>query len=212
MDGHSNADDGQVFTFAQMHNRVEGAASGLAALGFGVGDVLSIHMPNHPDFYTALLAAVKLGGTVTTSNPVYTSRELHHQLTDSEARFALTTEELSPVVQQAAVDSSVEEVFVLGTTANWLDHAAEGTPTAPVDAKEHLAVLPYSSGTTGLPKGVMLSHYNIISNVCQYADCEGLCDWREDTKVLGVLPFFHIYGTSVQGCCTMQGCNPPSCR
>lgn len=192
-----------MLTFEQLHARVEGAASGLAAEGFTTGDVLSIHMANHPDFFTAMLAAIKLGGTVSPSNPVYTARELRHQITDSGATYALTSAELLPVVSEATRDTAVDKVYVLGSNAAWLDHPAQGTATAMVNPKTHLAVLPYSSGTTGLPKGVMLSHYNITSNICQYSDCPELNTWSADCRVLGVLPFFHIYGMVIVGMCPL---------
>ena len=98
--------------------------------------------------------------------------------------------------EQAASESGVREVFVFGETGRGTSFgsllAAESAPPAVhIDPREDLVALPYSSGTTGLPKGVMLTHYNLVANILQTA---GALTLREDDIMLGVLPFFHIYG------------------
>ena len=131
-------------------------------------------MPNLPEYAVAFHGAARAGGKATTANPLYTARELEHQLEDSESRFLLTVPQFLDVAPTAAEAAGVEEIFVVGE--------AEGaTPLSelmgdPADAPEvdisgdDLAVLPYSSGTTGLPKGVMLTHQNLVANIVQIQD------------------------------------------
>jgi acyl-CoA synthetase (AMP-forming)/AMP-acid ligase II len=157
-------------------------------------------LPNAPEFAVAFLGVGMAGGVITTANPLYTARELAYQLNDSGARFLLTAPQFLEAALEAARESKVEEVFVLeggeGATpfvellGNDLATAVEPA----IDPKKDLLVLPYSSGTTGKPKGVMLSHHNLVANICQYRDLE---EFDDHETLIAVLPFFHIYGLTV---------------
>ncbi|MGH2391590.1 MAG: AMP-binding protein, partial [Chloroflexota bacterium] len=133
--------------------------------------------------------------------PTYTAHELAFQLEDADAVHLLTIPALLERAHEANPRRRLREIFVLGEKAAGATPFADllgGTdepPDVPIDARRDLAILPYSSGTTGLPKGVMLTHYNLVANVLQTAATEP--DLSEDSRLLAVLPFYHIYGQVV---------------
>lgn len=193
---------GRTLTYGALADQVRRVATGLARRGFRKGDVLAIYSPNVPEYATVFYAVASLGGINTTANPLYTAGELAGQLRDSGARFLVTAPPFLDKAREAAAQSRVEEIFVFGTApgARPFAELAEAPPTPPavtIDPREDVVVLPYSSGTTGLPKGVMLTHWNLVANLRQ---CEGATDWdgpREADVVMAFLPFFHIYGMVV---------------
>ncbi|WP_405735417.1 4-coumarate--CoA ligase family protein [Streptomyces sp. NBC_00028] len=189
--------DGTTLTYAQLdafHRRV---AAGLAEAGVRKGDVLALHSPNTIAFPTAFYAATRAGASVTTVHPLATAEEFAKQLTDSAARWIVTVSPLLGTARRAAeLSGGVEEILVcdsapghrslldmLGTTAP--------EPQVAIDPVEDVAALPYSSGTTGVPKGVMLTHSQIATNLAQL---EPLMPAKPGDRILAVLPFFHIYG------------------
>jgi acyl-CoA synthetase (AMP-forming)/AMP-acid ligase II len=196
------AASGRSLTYGQLAGLVDKLAAGLAGRGFAKGDVLAIYSPNVPEYAVVFLAAGKLGGISTTANPLYTAGELGKQLKDSKARFLVTVPPFLEKAREAAAGSSIEEVFVLGeadgaTPLSDLMQGSGGAPKVTIKPTEDLAVLPYSSGTTGMPKGVMLTHYHLVMNMCQCLGMESFEGVEESDVVLGVLPFFHIYGMVV---------------
>jgi acyl-CoA synthetase (AMP-forming)/AMP-acid ligase II len=191
---------GRTITYAELDRGVRALAAGLAGRGFEPGDVLAIYMPNVPEYAIAFHGAAAAGGKATTANPLYTANELAHQLTDSGARMLLTVPPFLEAAREAAEQAGIaDEVYVLGEAEGAKPFTdLLGDPAAAsevqIDAEADLAVLPYSSGTTGLPKGVMLSHRNLVANLKQIQ--EGFAIQPDDT-LIGVLPFFHIYGMTV---------------
>lgn len=190
---------GRTLTYRGWAEAVRRTAAGLSQRGFGKGDVFGIYSPNLPEYAVAFHAVSLLGGTVTTVNPLYTAAELSQQLKDARARYLVTVGPCLDKARQAAAEAGVEEVFVFGEAEGATPFAsllaASGEPPAvAIDPRQDVVVLPYSSGTTGLPKGVMLTHYNLVANILQTA-C--ILDVAEDDVTLGVLPFFHIYGMVV---------------
>jgi acyl-CoA synthetase (AMP-forming)/AMP-acid ligase II len=190
---------GRTLTYGQLATGVRRVAAGLAARGFGKGDVFAIYCPNLPEYALAFYGVAAAGGISTTINPLYTVEELAFQLNDARARYLLTIPMFLERAREAAARSGVEEIFVLGEAEGATPFAALMTagdqpPEVAIDPAEDLVVLPYSSGTTGLPKGVMLTHRNLVANLAQ---CEALFAMPSDERLIAVLPFFHIYGLVV---------------
>jgi len=197
---------GRVVTYAELDRAIRALAAGLTERGFRPGDALAIYMPNLPEYAIAFHGVARAGGRATTANPLYTARELEHQLRDSQARILLTVPPLLDVARAAAQAAGVDEVFVVGESEGASPGGAEpayltdllgdpaSAPEVEIDPSQDLAVLPYSSGTTGLPKGVMLTHSNLVANLVQIQDGFPIA---EDDVLIGVLPFFHIYGQTV---------------
>jgi acyl-CoA synthetase (AMP-forming)/AMP-acid ligase II len=190
---------GRVTSYGDLPYRFGAAARGFKALGIRRGTVVGLHLANSPEFIVAFNALAALGAVVTTSNPAYSPTELTHQLKDSGANFVLTMEPLLPVVTAAASGAGLpmSRVLVLGAPATaflYEDVAAAGALRAlpeveAVDGPRTLLALPYSSGTTGLPKGVELSHGNLTANLEQ--SYPGL-EMSPGDVAVGVLPLYHI--------------------
>jgi acyl-CoA synthetase (AMP-forming)/AMP-acid ligase II len=190
---------GRTLTYGQLAGGVRRVAAGLAARGFAKGDVFAIYSPNLPEYALAFYGVSAAGGINTTVSPLYTADELARQLSDSGARFLLTVPPFLDKALDAAGRSGVEEVFVLGegegaTPFASLLTAGDTPPEVDFDPANDLVALPYSSGTTGLPKGVMLTHRNLVANLSQGTTAL-LAD--EGERLIAVLPFFHIYGLVV---------------
>jgi len=190
---------GRMLTYAQLGAGVDRVAAALAARGFGKGDVLGLFAPNCPDFAVALLGAVAAGGVVTTVNSLATAQDLEYQLRNAGAKVLVTVPAFMDRAAPAAQRVGIRELFVLGSAPGATPFAAlletdEPAPARPVDPARDLAVLPYSSGTTGFPKGVMLTHRNLVANLLQTARVHHVA---EQDRIIAVLPFFHIYGMQV---------------
>jgi acyl-CoA synthetase (AMP-forming)/AMP-acid ligase II len=190
---------GRVLTYWDWAEGVRRVATGLAARGFRKGDVFAIFSPNVLEYAIVFHAVSLLGGINTTISPLYTVGELSAQLRDSGARYLVTVPGCVDKAEQAARASGVTEVFVFGETGPGTPFASlvatKGAPPAvEIDPREDVVAIPYSSGTTGLPKGVMLTHHNLVANLLQSA---AVFDVRGGDVMLGVLPFFHIYGMTV---------------
>ena len=190
---------GRTLTYGQLAEGIARCAGGLSARGFGKGDVLAILSPNLPGYAVAFHAASRLGGVVTTINPTYTPEEITFQLNNAAASLLVTVPIFLENAQKAAVGSDVDEIFVFGEAdgATAFSDLLTGEPIysqTEVDPENDLAVLPYSSGTTGFSKGVMLTHRNLVANLSQM---RVILAGPEDEVVMAVLPFFHIYGMQV---------------
>ena len=190
---------GRTITYGELATGVRAFAAGLAARGFQPGEVVGIHSPNLPEYALAFHGIASAGGAVTTSNPLLTARELSSQLTAASARFLLTVPPFAETAVAAAKEAGVEEVFVFGeadglTPVRDLFGDPGAAPDLQIDLDEHVVALPFSSGTTGLPKGVMLTHRNLTTNIAQ---AHALLATSESDVVIGVLPFFHIYAMTV---------------
>jgi acyl-CoA synthetase (AMP-forming)/AMP-acid ligase II len=190
---------GRTLTYGQLAGAIRQAAAGLHARGLREGDVFAIYSPNLPEYAIAFYGAAMAGGINTTVNPLYTPDECAKQLKDAGAKFLLTVPPFLDKAQQAAAQSDVDEVFVFGEAEGATPFRALLTddhevPDVLVNPAEDLVALPYSSGTTGLPKGVMLSHRNIVGNIAQCCPIEGI---QEGEVTVGILPFYHIYGMTI---------------
>ena len=175
---------GAVTTYAELAERVRAVASGLAELGVRQGDAVGLLAPNSVDWPVAFHAVIALGAIVTSINPLLTPEEIGEQLGDAGARAVIVAEPLRGAV------AGMERVIALEA----LPTGDGAPPVAAVDPAADLAVLPFSSGTTGLSKGVMLTHRNLVANLEQVRSVHRI--GPEDT-LIGLLPFFHIYGQTI---------------
>ncbi|MDJ0491397.1 AMP-binding protein [Rhodococcus qingshengii] len=185
--------------YRELVARIDAVAGALPDLGMAVGDVVGLHAPNSPDFAVAFHGILRAGGTATPINALYTTEDITKQLTDSSASLLFTTSALLPQAWPAARAAGIgaDRIVVLDGTSDGhlsLEQLLQKQLPAPdvdFDPASHLAVLPYSSGTTGRPKGVRLTHRNLVANLCQVQPWLGI---TSQDRILAVLPFFHIYG------------------
>jgi acyl-CoA synthetase (AMP-forming)/AMP-acid ligase II len=190
---------GRTLSYGQLVEAIDRTAAGLWERGFRQGDVLAIYAPNSPDYAVAFHAVASLGGITTTVNPLFTGDELAYQLREAGASWLVTTPALMDRVRAVSDRTSLREIFTFGdapgaTRFSDLSLAVGTAPQVTIDTNADLAALPFSSGTTGLPKGVMLTHANLAVNVAQVAASEPV---TEADTLIGVLPFFHSYGLTV---------------
>ncbi|MGX1560532.1 4-coumarate--CoA ligase family protein [Streptomyces sp. NPDC055506] len=189
--------DGTTLSYEQVDRFHRRVAAGLAEAGVRKGDVLALHSPNTIAFPTAFYAATRAGATVTTVHPLATAQEFAKQLTDSAARWIVTVSPLLDIARRAAeLAGGVHEIFVCDSATghrSLIDMLASTAPepVIDIDPAEDVAALPYSSGTTGTPKGVLLTHRQIATNLAQL---DGAIPAGPGDRILAVLPFFHIYG------------------
>ncbi|MGZ4138266.1 MAG: long-chain-fatty-acid--CoA ligase [Actinomycetota bacterium] len=222
--------EGQTLTYAQLGDAVDKFASVLRDLGVGKGTRVGTLLPNLPQNIITYYAALRLGGVMVENNPLYTERELEHQLSDSGVEVLVVMDQFYPKIKairnelpklREVVVTDVFDAFkgikaLLGPYTKkgksvlarvpktepvrfWKDvmrAAKGGVAQTPIDPKEDLAQLQYTGGTTGLSKGVMLTHFNVVSN------CEQLRSWFTDAQpgketILAALPLFHSYAQAV---------------
>ena len=190
---------GDATSYGALVVQIQRMAGALAARGVRPGDVVALHSPNVPAFATAFHGILRAGATATTINALYTAEEIEKQLRDSAAMMLITVSPLLPPALEAARAAGIERVIVMDGAEgheSLRDLLVEDAPPPElsIDPATHVAVLPYSSGTTGLPKGVVLTHRNLVANVAQSLDQLTL---EPSDRVMAVLPFFHIYGMTV---------------
>ncbi|WP_399138806.1 4-coumarate--CoA ligase family protein [Streptomyces sp. NBUA17] len=189
--------DGTTLTYEQVDRFHRRVAAALAETGVRKGDVLALHSPNTVAFPLAFYAATRAGASVTTVHPLATAEEFAKQLSDARARWIVTVSPLLDTARRAAgLAGGVREILVCDSAPGHRSLVDMLASTAPepevaVDPAEDVAALPYSSGTTGTPKGVMLTHRQIATNLAQL---EPSMPSAPGDRVLAVLPFFHIYG------------------
>jgi len=192
---------GEETTYGELVEQILLVAGALSARGVGPGVVIGLHAPNSPAFAAVFHGILRAGATATTINALYTAKEIVGQLRDSGARVLFT---VSPLLGQALDAASLaglarESIVVIDGAEGFrslADLLAEGNPAPEIqlDPAETVAVLPYSSGTTASPKGVILTHRNLVANVAQ---SQPPIATTENDRILAVLPFFHIYGMTV---------------
>ena len=180
--GLIDGSSGAAIAYAQLGARVDRAAAGLAARGLRPGDVLALWAPNSPEWAIAALGAMAAGAAVTGVSPMCAERELAGQLMDCEASILVAAPELMDVARRAGVRQAVAVGEIEGEGA---------APAVALEPARAVALLPYSSGTTGLPKGVMLTHANVVAGVGQVRAALKL--GPRDT-IVAVAPFAHVMG------------------
>jgi len=193
---------GRTLTYRQLRDEIRAHAAGLRSRGYRKGEVIAIYAGNSIEFVVAFQAALRIGAVVTTINPMNTPEELERQLRHASACCLFTQGALLQGARPPAAACGLRALFVLDATDGEeafaaLRGAPDQAPPADIDPAVDLAVLPYSSGTTGLSKGVMLSHRNLVAHNVQVLAQRGASVPSADDRVLMVLPLFHIFAMTV---------------
>jgi long-chain acyl-CoA synthetase len=203
-----------TLTYREVYGLARSAAVSLHALGLRKGDRLCLLMLNRPEYMIGWMAASMLGLVLSPMNPSYKEREVAYQLQNSEAKAIIVQRELLPLVQSVrsqAPDlkyilvtgsepvSDDPQVFPFGRML--MTNAPMQTPHVEVRGDDLIA-LPYSSGTTGLPKGVLLTHRNLVINVHQFISASRV---TEQDVFMVFLPLYHIYGVALMGQAAFSG-------
>jgi long-chain acyl-CoA synthetase len=215
---------GNEITYRQMQENIDRTAAALVALGVGKGDRVALMLPNCPQYVYSYYACMKLGAIVVQMNPLYMPNEVEFILKDSGAKVFFGVDAMFASFNAVREKVPVEHAVVVRLL--WTDVEGDNlfadellqqdlpeSPRAEIDPKEDVAVFQYTGGTTGFPKAVMLTHFNLSANVTQIR--EWLTDWIEEkfgagvTQYygVGILPFFHSYGMT---CVMNTGLTLPS--
>lgn len=201
---------GKSYTYEEACDESKKFGIALDHLNFEKGDVVAFFMPNCPEYITCLLGSIGMGAIVTTINPNYTANEVYKQLEVSNSKLILTIPTLLPIVKEAVTKAKIDiEIIVFGSNdhsyisyenlLSQIENDKVKDYTFRSNTWNDVALLPHSSGTTGLPKGVMLTTRNLVSNICQNVYAKELNFIKVTTdsfqpKIIGVLPMFHIFG------------------
>ena len=214
---------GKMKTYEELLHDTFRAARFLKSLGVEKGDKVSIALPNCPQYVSVYYAVLLLGAVVVQTNPLYTERELIHQFADADVKVSVCLDLIFPKILSikertnlsAIVTTSIKDALPFPKNLlypltqkipaiplepfvyKWDRVTAfSPEPMEPVSKPDDLAVLQYTGGTTGTPKGVMLTHRNLVSNIMQTRA------WiyqnnNEGQRILSAVPFFHVYGMTV---------------
>ncbi len=200
---------GTTFDFTRLEALSEKMAASLAARGVKGGDRVALMLPNCPQYVVSFFATVRLGAIVTQLNPMYVEREIEHVLEDSGAETIVAYSGVYPRVKNVIGQTALKNVIVVGfegepegleagheSFGELVAEDAGPAPPAEIDPAEDVAVLQYTGGTTGVSKGAMLTHRNLVANVQQALDVfvDDAAAFSNNQKMVAVLPFFHIYG------------------
>ncbi len=212
---------GKKLTFKQLEIASNKFAAALTDMGVGKGDCVAVYLPNMPQFVIAFFGALKTGAHITLCNPMYKARELEYLLTDSEASVIVALDMLYKNFEKIRGKTKVEKVITTSLkdympsligflasfkgikkihhpgTIDFIELLRKYPPKSPevkIKPKEDIAILLYTGGTTGIPKGAMLTHFNLLTNAYQ---AKNWMPVKENDIILSVLPFFHVYGLTV---------------
>jgi long-chain acyl-CoA synthetase len=213
---------GRTWSYKETKAVTDRFATSLHRQGFKKGDRLSIMLPNSPHYLFTLFGTFRLGGIAVQINPMYVEREIEHVLKDSESEYIVVLDALYQKVKKVQPYTSLKKVLVVSFSGTRED-LAEGDhyfdeylqaevnlPHVEIDHHEDVALLQYTGGTTGVSKGVMLTHRNLLANFNQVCDfAYKACENKPDNlKMITVLPMFHVYGlSSVALCGIREGAN-----
>ncbi|MFB1063482.1 long-chain fatty acid--CoA ligase [Natrinema sp. H-ect4] len=199
-DSAAIAYEGTELSYEEFWERTGQFAQALENRGIGEGDRVGIYLPNLPQFVTAFYGTLRAGGIIVPMNPQYKAREISHMLGDSGAKAVVALADLVPNVLEVQDDTEVEQVISVGAdvegATEFDDFLADETKDIVDRADDDIAVQPYTSGTTGTPKGVLLTHHNIGWTTRANADVPP-GGFQASDRLVGTLPLFHIYGMSV---------------
>src|SRR2546425_808432 len=191
---------GRTYTYGELPGVIGTLAAGFARQGLRKGDVLAIFSPNLPEYALAFHAAATLGVATTMVPPLFTDEEIIKQLSNSGAKYLLTIPQLMEKASGVAQATGINKIFVFGEAEGAISFASllknDDKPRSGVvvHPRADVAMLPYSSGTTGFPKGVMLTHWNLVSMLRQM---EGNDAFSKDDTMVCVVPMYHLYGLHI---------------
>ncbi|MDQ4064300.1 MAG: AMP-binding protein, partial [Actinomycetota bacterium] len=200
---------GAPLDFARLEALSERMAASLAASGVKKGDRVALMLPNCPHYVISFFAVVRLGAIVTQVNPTYVEREVLHILGDSGAETIIAHSDGYPRIKHTARKTALKNVVVVDFAGEpeGLEDGHAGfdefvlrdvspAPLVEIDPAQDVAVLQYTGGTTGVSKGAMLTHRNLVANVQQALDLfvSDPADFSDNQAIMGILPMFHIFG------------------
>lgn len=208
---------GAQLTYREIKTQADKLATALARLGIGKGDRVGVMLPNCPQYVISFFAIVRLGAIVANVNPIYTPREVELVARDSGMRWLITLDVLAPVSQSIQAHTKLEQIITTSVQAFSHDHrhapaAPAGTlsfseliesvaqpdlPSVAIKAEADVAALVYTGGTTGTPKGAMLTHHNLFAAAVQCQVWGQEFFHRGSERFLLVVPYFHVYGLVV---------------
>ncbi|MFX0178117.1 MAG: long-chain fatty acid--CoA ligase [Candidatus Hodarchaeota archaeon] len=209
---------GREFTFKELDNLTRRFAKALVNEGVKKGDVVALWLPNCPHFSICYFAILSIGASLTAISPLFIARELAYQIADSGAKYLIMIDRFFPQYKKVGDDLQLSKVILVNVEGRVPDipeddklihfnTLMEKNPEpltdyeVDINPKEDVAVIQYTGGTTGLPKGAMLTHYNIIANIFQMKQ---ISDYMKKEYIKGdfislsVLPWYHIYGQSCE--------------
>ncbi|WXG44635.1 MAG: long-chain fatty acid--CoA ligase [Promethearchaeati archaeon SRVP18_Atabeyarchaeia-1] len=203
---------GKKITYRELKNLTERLATAFADLGVKKGDVVALHLPNYPQFIIGYFAALRIGALVTSLSLLATAPEARYQLSDTGAETIVLDERYMPIFQQIRAETKIKRVILTSLQdflpgrppvhkeipgAHWLldllNKYQPNPPKVKINPKEDPAVLQYTGGTTGVPKGAILTHYNLYSNAVQTMTWYKILIYGKEINMAN-LPLFHLFG------------------
>ena len=212
----------KTWSYKDVYTISEKFAASLHSLQFKKGDRLAVMLPNSPHYIFSLFSTLRLGGIGVQVNPMYVEREIEHILNDSGAEYMVVHDKLYERVKQVQSQTKLKHIIVVSLDGEkieladgdfhfdeCIDREVPPPPRVNINPDEDVAVLQYTGGTTGVSKGVMLTHRNLIANTEQLHDFMfKAVDKPDNPKIMGVLPMFHIFGLTFNVFLGLKaGCN-----
>ncbi len=186
-------------TFGELNDRTSRLAAALSGFGLKPRGRVVVFLPNSIEYVIGYYGILKAGGAVTPVNPTYKKDELRHVITDSEAAVIICNRDTYPVVEEIREETDLKAVIMADnedirgtiTLESIMNEYPATAPEVEIEPREDTAAIEYTGGTTGFPKGAMLTHYNLVANAIQNAT---FLSWTENDVIVGLLPFYHSWG------------------
>lgn len=190
---------GQTYTYKELEESIRKATIALAKLGVKKGDSVAIMLPNCPAYPISFYAAIACGATIVQINPMYRTSELIHVLNDSDAKVLIGMDKLFSLYEGIQDQIPTKEIILVSAESGSMPDELNGESgnsvvEVTINPLTDVAVLQYTGGTTGTPKGAMLTHYNIVANTLQSEAISSTKTKKGEERVLTAIPLFHVYG------------------